>query len=223
MTDYANQGYDNAINTYQNAYGKVNNLFNPYTSPSGQDFNAARGYVGSSEGGLQSAQSRLQQSLGMSPQQVLSQEESGFQMSPAQQQQLKAAQTAQQNEAAASGFYGTPSQQLGLAQLTSGVVGRDQQQYLNNLHEIARRQGDQYSESQNRLSRMAQDIIGKEFGGAQEGALGLERLAPGLARTQVNQGLNRQQQRDSRDAGLAALGGTALKGALELGIMAMMA
>lgn len=114
---FENNPYTEMMNTYRPMQGYIN----PYTDAGKQGLSGLQALLSGQLSNLTSNPTGLEDSI-----------MSKYQSSPYATEQMRALTQAQNNAAAAGGNLGTPQMQQELAQRLQGVIGQDQQQYLQN-------------------------------------------------------------------------------------------
>ncbi len=136
--DYANsqQSSQNAVNALNQSYQQSANLLSPYTQNAGTDFGTARNAIYGAAGNMAqqgNPNAGVYNLLNYNPSQILNHAESGYTMSPFAQQQEQAANAVMTNKLGAQGIEGSGVGDMEHAEIASGIMNQDQQQYLSNL------------------------------------------------------------------------------------------
>lgn len=136
--DYANsqQSTQNAANALNQSYQQSANLLSPYTQNAGTDFGTARNAIYGAAGNVVqqgNPNAGVYNLLNYNPSQILNHAESGYTMSPFAQQQEQAANAIVTNKLGAQGLEGSGVGDMEHAEIASGIMNQDQQQYLSNL------------------------------------------------------------------------------------------
>jgi hypothetical protein len=112
---------DNPYIDMMNTYRPMQDYITPYTDAGKQGLSGLQALLSGQLSNMTSNPTGLEDSI-----------MSKYQSSPYATEQMRALTQAQNNAAAAGGTLGTPQMQQELAERLQGVIGKDQQQYLQN-------------------------------------------------------------------------------------------
>lgn len=150
----------------------ANNLYSPYVTNAGTDFNNYRGWGYnaqsqlSGETGGQDPATWMNQGISANPMDMYNQIMGGWTMSTAAQQQMNQQLDAANNAAAQSGMLGSGENITQNMTIAQNITAQDQQQYLRDIGQINNQQMDWlkgYRGEQNSLGKMFSNMLGTEF------------------------------------------------------------
>lgn len=153
----------NAMNTLQKSQQAAANSLYPYTSNAGYDFNNERDYLYSAIGEdtkFGNVGSQFNNYADINPIDLLNEIMSGYTMSLGAQNQIKAGISGANNLATTTGMFGSGDNQALDAEITSGITGQDEQQYLKNVGGVTNEQLKFVQNYRNQLNGLM-----KAFGG----------------------------------------------------------